>query len=110
MKRLMACFICAGLLIAGVVPAFAGGSADTAGKTAGEQKGVDMTFWIFLNPNSTEDPRNVVLKEIVEAYNKGNKYGNTVSVESIHWSKFEAQAIQAAAANSGPDILNCYRW
>ncbi len=70
--------------------------------------GVDMTFWIFLNPASTEDPRNVVLKGIVDEYNANNEYGNTVTVESIHWSKFEAQAIQAAAAKSGPDIINCY--
>ena len=34
--------------------------------------------------------------------------GNTVTVESIHYSKFESQAIQAAAAGTGPDILNIY--
>jgi ABC-type glycerol-3-phosphate transport system substrate-binding protein len=87
---------------------FAGGKSESAGKPSDTKKGIAMTFWIFLNPTSTEDPRNVVLKEIVEDYNKNNKYGNKVTVESIHWSKFEAQAIQAAAANSGPDIINCY--
>lgn len=71
-------------------------------------EGTDMTFWIFLNPESDEDPRNVVLKEIVEEYNANNAMGNTVTVESHHWSTFEADAIQAAAAGTGPDIINMY--
>lgn len=71
-------------------------------------EGLDMTFWIFLNPESTEDPRNVVLKEILDSYNQTNEYGNKVTVESIHWSKFESQAIQAAAAGTGPDVINCF--
>ena len=73
-----------------------------------DAKGTDLTLWIFLNPESTEDPRNVVLKEIVEEYNETNTMGNTVTVESIHYSKFESQAIQAAAPGTGPDILNIY--
>lgn len=44
----------------------------------------------------------------MDSYNKENEYGNTVKVESIHWSKFEAQAIQASSAKFGPDIINCY--
>jgi len=72
------------------------------------EEGVELTLWIFLNPESEEDPRNLVLKEIVEEYNATNTMGNTVVVESIHWSKFESQAIQAAGAQSGPDILNIY--
>lgn len=71
-------------------------------------KPTDMTMWIFLNPESAEDPRNIVLKEIVEEYNKTNAAGNKVTVESIHWSKIESQAIQAAAAGTGPDIINIY--
>lgn len=75
---------------------------------ANAEEGLDMTFWIFLDPNSTEDPRSVVLKEIVEEYNETNEYGNTVTVESFNYSEFEAQAIQAAAAGTGPDIINCF--
>lgn len=73
-----------------------------------ESKGVDMKFWIFLDPTSTEDPRCVVLKSIVDEYNATNAYGNTVTVESIHWSKYESMVIQAAAAGTGADIVNCF--
>ncbi len=97
------------LIIALCIPSavlFANGSQEKAADTG--KTGINMTLWIFLNPASTEDPRNVVLKNIVDDYNATNQYGNTVTVESIHWSKFEAQAIQAAAAKSGPDIINIY--
>lgn len=73
-----------------------------------EKKGVDMTFSIFLDPNSTDDPRCVVLKEIVDDYNANNEYGNTVTVQSIHWSQYESQVIQATAAGNGPDIVNAF--
>lgn len=73
-----------------------------------EDKGVDMKFWIFLDPTSTEDPRSVVLKGIVDEYNETNEYGNTVTVESFNYAVFEQQAIQAAAAQTGPDIINCF--
>lgn len=76
--------------------------------SAKEKEGQDMTFWIFLDPSSTEDPRSVVLKSIVDEYNETNEYGNTVTVESFNYSEFEAQAIQAAAAGTGPDIINCF--
>lgn len=92
------------MLLLGASLVFAGGMTEQTK----EAKGVDMVFWIFLNPESTEDPRSLVLKEIVEEYNANNPYGNTVTVESIHWSRFEAQAIQAAAAKTGPDIINMY--
>ena len=75
---------------------------------AQEQGGLDMKFWIFLDPNSTEDPRSVVLKSIVDEYNETNEYGNTVTVESFNYAVFEQQAIQAAAAGTGPDIINCF--
>lgn len=84
------------------------GSADSAAPSDTAAEGADMTFWIFLNPESDEDPRNVVLKEIVDEYNQNNAMGNTVTVESHHWSTFEADAIQAAAAGTGPDIINMY--
>lgn len=74
----------------------------------GSAKGIDMRFWIFLNPDATSDPRSAVLKGIVDDYNKNNEYGNKVFVESINYSKFESQAIQAAAAGTGPDIINIY--
>lgn len=72
------------------------------------KKGIDMTFTIFLDPTSTSDPRCVVLKEIVDEYNATNEYGNTVTVESIHWSEYESQVIQATAAGRGPDIANVF--
>ncbi len=83
-----------------------GAPAGTA--SSASSKPVNMKLWIFLNPENTSDPRNVVLKEIVDDYNKNNKNGNTVTVESINYSKFESQCIQAAAAGTGPDILNIY--
>lgn len=88
-------------------------STPAAGETSSDKEsknaqGADLTLWIFLNPESDEDPRNIVLKEIVEEYNATNTMGNTVTVESIHYSKFESQAIQAAAAGTGPDIINIY--
>lgn len=83
--------------------------SSAAGSTASAtDEGVELVLWIFLNPESEEDPRNIVLKEIVEEYNATNAMGNTVTVESIHWSKFESQAIQAAGAGTGPDIINIY--
>ncbi len=90
------------------VAAFGAFAAGASEEPATDSDGLEMTFWIFLNPNSTEDPRNVVLRDIVEDYNRNNEYGNHVTVESIHWSRFEAQAIQAASANNGPDIINVY--
>ena len=106
MKRFGFMVVAIALLCLGSAALFAGGAQEESADTG--KTGVDMTFWIFLNPESTEDPRNVVLKNIVDDYNANNEYGNTVTVESIHWSKFEAQAIQAAAAKSGPDIINVY--
>jgi len=47
-----------------------------------DKGGKDMTFWIFLDPKSTEDPRSVVLSNIVKEYNETNQYGNTVTVVS----------------------------
>ena len=84
------------------------GNGNNASQSEENAEGIDMTFWIFLDPNSTEDPRSVVLSEIVEEYNETNEYGNTVTVESFNYSEFEAQAIQAAAAGTGPDIINCF--
>lgn len=83
-------------------------SSGTPESAAPPEGGEELTLWIFLNPESAEDPRNVVLKEIVDEYNASNTMGNTVKVESINYSKFESQAIQAAAAGTGPDIINVY--
>lgn len=83
--------------------------APKASEAAAEKKGgVDMVFTIFLDPTSTDDPRCVVLKEIVDEYNATNEYGNTVTVESIHWSQYESQLIQKTAAGNGPDIVNAF--
>ena len=84
-------------------------TSEVASKDSDTDKGgKDMTFWIFLDPKSTEDPRSVVLSNIVKEYNETNQYGNTVTVESFNYSVFESQAIQAAAAGKGPDIINCF--
>ncbi|WP_320127621.1 sugar ABC transporter substrate-binding protein [uncultured Sphaerochaeta sp.] len=89
--------------------AFANGQKEKDSQVAATQKGgLTMKFWIFLDPNSTEDPRSVVLKDIVDEYNMKNQFGNKVEVESIHWSKFESQVIQAAASGTGPDIINAF--
>jgi multiple sugar transport system substrate-binding protein len=87
---------------------FSNGQGEKKDSGGSGKTGITMKFWIFLDPNSTEDPRSVVLKTIVDEYNVTNKYGNKVVVESIHWSKFESQAIQAAASGTGPDILNVF--
>ena len=76
-------------------------TSEVASKDSDTDKGgKDMTFWIFLDPKSTEDPRSVVLSNIVKEYNETNQYGNTVTVESFNYSVFESQAIQAAAAGT----------
>jgi ABC-type glycerol-3-phosphate transport system substrate-binding protein len=108
MKRFMSPVLGVVMLFGFAAGLYAGAGSDQRNAAGTAAKGQDLTFWIFLNPASTDDPRNVVLKEIVEEYNNNNKYGNRVTVESIHWSRFESQAIQAAAANSGPDIINIY--
>lgn len=83
-------------------------SASSGDASEAPKKGIDMTFTIFLDPASTDDPRSVVLKEIVDEYNATNAYGNTVTVESIHWSQYESQLIQKTAAGNGPDIVNAF--
>ena len=82
--------------------------SNTGTSSTTSKSGTDMTLMIFLNPDSTEDPRNAVLKQIVEDYNKNNTMGNTVKVETENWQTFEEKAIQAAAGGKGPDIINIY--
>lgn len=89
-------------------PAADAPAQDASNNEESAKKGIDMTFTIFLDPTSTSDPRCVVLKEIVDEYNATNEYGNTVTVESIHWSEYESQVIQATAAGNGPDIANVF--
>lgn len=51
-------------------------TSEVASKDSDTDKGgKDMTFWIFLDPKSTEDPRSVVLSNIVKEYNETNQYG-----------------------------------
>ncbi len=112
MKRLLA-LVLAGLMAVSVTACSGSASSSQSGSASGQtsqsgKTGIDMKFWIFLNPDATSDPRSAVLKGIVDDYNKNNKYGNKVTVESINYSKFESQAIQAAAAGTGPDIINIY--
>lgn len=117
MKKMLSLLLAAGMVLSmaacgsssssGTTPA---ASQSTSGSTSAEapKGGVDMTFTIFLDPASTDDPRCVVLKEIVDDYNATNAYGNTVTVESIHWSQYESQLIQKTAAGNGPDIVNAF--
>lgn len=115
-KQILALFLALAMVFAlaacgasGEAPAADAPAADApAAETPEEKKGIDMTFTIFLDPTSTDDPRCVVLKEIVDEYNATNPYGNTVTVESIHWSEYESQVIQATAAGNGPDIANVF--
>lgn len=107
MKRFLA-FVLAALMAVSVSACSNSSSSGKSGAAQDGKAGVDMRFWIFLNPDATSDPRSTVLKGIVDDYNKNNKYGNKVYVESINYSKFESQAIQAAAAGTGPDIINIY--
>ena len=82
-------------------------STSSAATTASPKEPAELTFWIFLNPQQTDDPRSVALKEIVDGFNASN--GKTkIKVESIHYSKIDSQVIQAVAAGAGPDILNVY--
>ncbi len=84
------------------------GLSGTAFAETEKPAGIDMVFTIFLDPTSKDDPRCVVLKEIVDEYNATNEYGNTVTVQSIHWSQYESQVIQMTAAGNGPDIVNAF--
>ena len=70
--------------------------------------GDTLTLWIFLNPESNDDARSPIVKKIVESYNANNPGGHTVVVESMNWDKIETAAIQAAAAGTGPDIINFF--
>lgn len=86
-----------------------GGNAETVqGSSEAADEDKTLTLWIFLNPESTEDARSVVLKNIVEKYNAENENGYQVVVESMNWDKIETAAIQAAAAKTGPDIINFF--
>lgn len=105
MKKLLSLIMVIAMVVS--FGACKGKSSENTSSTA-ESKPVNMKLWIFLNPANTEDPRNVVLKEIVEEYNNTNANKNTVTVESINYAKFESQALQAAAAQTGPDIINIY--
>ena len=118
LKRTLTLLLAAAMVLAlaacsnssGGTPATTAPESSTPETTVPEQPqgGIDMTFSIFLDPNSTDDPRCVVLKEIVDEYNATNQYGNTVTVQSIHWSQYESQVIQATAAGNGPDIVNAF--
>lgn len=69
-------------------------------------KPTKLVYWIFLDPEG-EDPRGKALKNVVNSFNES--YPDIhVDVESIHWSKQDAQVIQATSAGTGPDLLNCY--
>lgn len=115
LKKTLSLLLAAATLVSLAACSNASSSASSKGSTSqdasqsGESKGgIDMTFSIFLDPNAADDPRGAVLKSIVDEYNATNEYGNTVTVQSIHWSQYESQVIQATAAGTGPDIVNAF--
>jgi len=77
------------------------------GSGSDSKKPVELSLWIFLNPQQTDDPRSVALKNIVDSFNESQD-NIRVKVESIHYSKIDSQVIQAVSAGGGPDILNVY--
>ncbi|MDB5056159.1 MAG: Bacterial extracellular solute-binding family protein [Bacilli bacterium] len=68
---------------------------------------VQLTFWSFLNPDQTGDPRSEALKSIVESFNASHDKIK-VKAEGINFAKIDSQVIQAVASGGGPDILNVY--
>lgn len=85
----------------------AGQSGDNGASGANASSGDEMEFWIFLDPNSPDDPRGAALKSIVEEYNAQTE-GPTVVVRSINYAKIDAEVIRASASGQGPDIVNIY--
>lgn len=69
-------------------------------------KPAKLMFWTFLDPEG-DDPRGKALKNVVTSFNESHPDIN-VDVESIHWTKIEAQVIQATEAGAGPDLINVY--
>lgn len=47
------------------------GNGNNASQSEENAEGIDMTFWIFLDPNSTEDPRSVVAGAWSKRWNHG---------------------------------------
>ena len=69
-------------------------------------KPVKLVFWIFLDPEG-DDPRGKALKNVVTSFNESHPDIH-VDVESIHWTKIDAQVIHATEAGAGPDLINIY--
>jgi len=67
---------------------------------------VNLLLWIFIDPEG-EDPRGMALKNIVTSFNESHPDIH-VDVESIHYSRIDAQFIQAAQAGAGPDLINIF--
>lgn len=65
-----------------------------------------ITLWIDLNPELA-DPRSKAFKAVLEGFMAENP-DIEVKVETIHWGKIDALAIQAVAAGGGPDVLKIY--
>lgn len=96
MKKFLCLLLICSMMLCAAIPAL----GDTDDKT--------LTLWIFLNPDSNEDARCAVVKKIVESFNANTQSGYKINVESMNWSKIETAAIQAAAAGTGPDIINFF--
>ncbi|MBN9607445.1 MAG: extracellular solute-binding protein [Actinomycetales bacterium] len=95
----------AAVALTAAVGATLAGCASGGGGSAGGEENLD--FWIFLDPNSPDDPRGAALKSIVDDYNAQSD-GVTVTVRSINYAKIDAEVIKATASGQGPDIINIY--
>lgn len=74
--------------------------------SCGVAKAVDLSFWIFINPEGT-DPRATVLKQIIDGFNAAHPDIH-VTVQYVHWREIDNRIIQATAVGAGPDLFDFY--
>jgi ABC-type glycerol-3-phosphate transport system substrate-binding protein len=92
-------------LIAALLIAVAIMACPSSGETAEIPDNLQLIHWTIFNPESDSDPRNIVLRNIVEQWNAENKWGATMKVESINHTDLHLQFSQAAAAGNPPDVI-----
>ena len=106
-RSFAACAVGLALTVTGCAGTGSGQSSQSTASGSSTTSQNDMEFWIFLDPNSPDDPRGAALKSVVEQYNSQTD-GPKVSVRSINYAKIDAEVIRAAASGQGPDIVNVY--
>lgn len=102
MKKLISMLVAVSLLLALLIGSVPVASADS---TTDVPENLELIHWTILNPESTNDPRNVALKKILDKWNAENPWGATMVVESINWADLHVQFSQAAAAGNAPDVI-----